>query len=766
MKSPHWHMDGSATRRFRAHRPELELPPIRWQPAPPFVQAQTTTMPLWDDDIPSQNVLDNDLAHLAWELARLAQDASAQEALFHLGHALLQYGEQGSTFVPLGENGALPSIGLLCAPMGSQGHGDVSLSRRFGSASEFCELLKARGMSESAASLIREVLQGNIPDTMNAFVGAEGNVPFLRTATGLALHRFDRLEGRLAAALAALLRMPPLPIAANDVEKAWAEIKTTAPIPLTNEQQWALFQGVHLPFTVIAGGPGTGKTTIVVSLLRMLARLGVAPERMALAAPTGKAANRMYEVVQEQLARHTGELDQKVRTHLAEPRTLHRLLGYSPSRDRFDRDEHQPLDADVVIVDESSMVDVAMMAQLFRACAPRHPGDRPRRLLLLGDSHQLPSVEAGMVFQHLSEKEVQGECHSAIPMAMLRPWSAAIETQADDPEIHFHENQNEIRGRFVATLTKSHRMNTRDPVGKAIYQCAMAVQRGDVTALRPGAAHAPVTRKAFSELTFVGVEHVDVSEGKERFDGFLHAWWERRFCQDVSVELESGTETIAADDLQARVYRLDEGRIGTADLPHWNAQRTLVESQRILCLMRGQDPAGAAQVNAFFEMKRKNRAEHASSEPWRKSFPHYFAGEPVLFTHNDYDLGLFNGDQGLVLWTQSEEDTRPKLRALFSRAKGVVAFELEHVRSHLQRAYALTVHKAQGSQMACAALLLPAQVEHPLLVRQLVYTAISRASRSVIFVGSMEALYRAAVRVNRRHSALMEKTEVLLSLGM
>lgn len=768
MKKPQWHTEGSAARWFQERYPEQSLPAPRWPGAPIPSSSMTSRESMGGNGVSSTSELDNDLCHLAWELARLCVGDDEREALFHLSHALLQFAEQGSTFVFLPKSEARAPFGPvdLCVSSAARVSVCHPADGNPSAPGGFFPLLLGRGMSRGAARLVWDVLFGDVPQGLRAFVAADGNVPILRMEGGLALHRYDRIERRLAQSVAEFVRLPPLPVAHNDVERAWQEVKRSATIPLTSEQQWALLQGVHLPFTVIAGGPGTGKTSIVVSLLRMLARLGVAPERIALAAPTGKAANRLYEVVLAQLAPLTDPVDEELRAKLAEPRTLHRLLGYSPRRDGFDRDESYPLEDDVILVDECSMIDVSLMMHLFRACAPRRPGVRARRLLLLGDCHQLPSVDAGMVFQHLSEEDevvnLDGTSSSSgtscIPAPLRRSWSASITFKPDEPALAFHDDKNRLRGRFVATLTHSHRMNPNDPEGRAIYACAMAVRRGDVGALQPDAEGLP-SKSTPADLCFSGMEHLDMAAATPPYDGFLDAWWHRRWRRDIEVDVGEGAATWPAEALLRHVYVIREGTVIEDELPLWRVHRAFTESQRILCLMRGHEATGAARVNAFFEAKRRAETLAHPTDAWRRSQSHFFAGEPVLYTHNHYDLSLFNGDQGMVAWTRAELDVAPRLRALFPRANGVVAHDLMNLQPYLERAYALTVHKAQGSQMEWAALLLPEDVEHPLLVRQLVYTAISRASRSVVLVGPLTALHRAAQNPCRRDSAFMAKVQ-------
>lgn len=635
------------------------------------------------------------LLQLAWELARLAPGEEAQRTLLVLALAMLIFGQRGSTTAPL------------------TGRGRAELDA----------LLAQLEPDEARRKALQALLDGAaVPSGLTAFLGAAGDTPLLLTQTHLTLHRLARLEDRLAGELAQQLAQPALPLPAKDVAAALASVHDPR-LRWNPEQQVALLNALHLPFTVISGGPGTGKTTIVVSLLRLLVRLGVDPGGIALAAPTGKAANRMFEEVGKQLEHAVDPRDLDLRKRLPEPRTLHRLLGYSPGRDRFARDESNPLEQDVVIVDESSMVDLFLMERLFRACRPRTGA--PRRLVLLGDPHQLPSVEAGMVLAELAQPTPQ----------LQRPWHALVTLQGPEQLPALVGASADPRARFLATLEKSLRMREDNPAGKAILQYANAINAGDVAKLE-GALH-PQERATPDALQFTGVEHVLASTSERgAVEPFFKRWWDRHFKPMLAQAKET--------------WRFTNGQLAPAQEQRLKDLLRGVEAQRVLCLTRGESPTGARRVNDWFAAHRR-RAEALDGKGRE-----LLAGEPVMFLVNDYHLKLFNGDHGVVGWTSFDGEPA-RLRVVFPRAKSVEAFELSAVREHLQRAYALTVHKAQGSQVACAALLLPDEADSPLLVRQLVYTAVSRASQSVVLVGPLAQLSLAAQRPVERYSAVLQK---------
>jgi exodeoxyribonuclease V alpha subunit len=214
----------------------------------------------------------------------------------------------------------------------------------------------------------------------------------------------------------------PTPAAWPDIIR---EVARTQPLKLDVDQQRALETALSSNFTIISGGPGTGKTSIVLTLLRCLIRGGYAVDRIALAAPTGRAAQRLSDALRAglaPLADAAGSPDARLRDLTAS--TLHGLLGYRPSRNTFSRHRENPVPADVVIVDEVSMVGLVLMAQLLEALAPA------TRLVLLGDKDQLPSVDAGAVLAQLVESADQ-------PEASARPRVVLLQTN--------HRSQQQIR---------------------------------------------------------------------------------------------------------------------------------------------------------------------------------------------------------------------------------------------------------------------------------------------------------------------------------
>jgi exodeoxyribonuclease V alpha subunit len=414
--------------------------------------------------------------------------------------------------------------------------------------------------------------------------------------------------------------------------------------------------------SVLAGGPGTGKTTTVSRLLALL-REQHPGCRVALAAPTGKAAARLEEAVRSSAA----ALPTADRERLGElsATTLHRLLGWRPeARSRFRHDRTNRLPVEVVVVDEASMVSLTLMARLLEALRPS------TRLVLVGDPDQLASVEAGAVLGDLVDAA-----------ADRRTTSVA-----------------------VAPLTT----NRRFAATSGIARLAAAVQEGR------GEDALAVLRAADA----LQVELVEVEDDARLTD------------------LELGA--VRAEVVEAGVALLAAARRGDAV-----AALAALDRHRLLCAHR-RGPRGVQHWSTL--AARWVADEH----PIEVRADGRYAGGPLLVTANDYDIGLYNGDTGVVV-----DDRRGGLVAVFGR--GGAPFEVPLVRLGAVRPlHAMTVHRSQGSQFARITVLLP-PAGSPLGTRETLYTAVTRATTHVRVIGSTAALVEAVGRPAARATGLRER---------
>src|SRR5690554_2307346 len=345
--------------------------------------------------------------------------AFEQGALTLLVLATIIEQRRGSTRLPVG---AIRAVSARHPASDLQGDGGSSQAAEDGESARLLEILGSLLASKNGDDLAHSASMadflGCLAAMLNQGVAAEligrpGDYrPLILDGDYLYQQRMLFFEDRLLLALRTRLNLADFDLDRHAVQHALSATLAAmggtgvggAAMALNHEQQYALLSAVFRPFTVISGGPGTGKTSIVVSVLRLLARLGVEPGDVALAAPTGKAAHRLGDAVHghlQALQPIEDDVDARLLRELAGASTLHRLLGYSPGRNDYYYHENNRLPQRVVIVDEASMIDLFLMERLLSAVEPT------ARLILLGDADQLPSVDAGAVFRDLVPARVQ-----------------------------------------------------------------------------------------------------------------------------------------------------------------------------------------------------------------------------------------------------------------------------------------------------------------------------------------------------------------------
>jgi exodeoxyribonuclease V alpha subunit len=436
--------------------------------------------------------------------------------------------------------------------------------------------------------------------------------------------------------------------------------------------------------TVVAGGPGTGKTTTVARLLAVLDAVLDPVPRVALAAPTGKAAARLQQAVAEASARLTADRLPAARPVAAS--TLHRLLGWRPgSHSRFRHDRGNRLPYDVVVVDETSMVSLTLMARLLEAVRP------DARLVLVGDPDQLASVEAGAVL---------GDLVARPPRPSPDPRTDRVGALLPADVMPAAEVQAELRN-DVVRLRETYRF------GGTIGTLAEAIRLG----------------RADDALAALQGGHPDVE--------FL-----------ASASLDARTP-LGVEPLRRDVQTAGRALVSAARSGDVTAALDALESHRLLCAHR-LGPYGVTRWSA--EVERWLAAEiegNVVDGEW-------YVGRPLLVTTNDYELKLYNGDIGVIV----DGGTRGPVAAF---RQGGETVQLPPTRlSAVQTAYAMTVHRGQGSQFTRVSVLL-SPADSPLLTRELLYTAVTRAREFVRVIGSEEAVRAAVERPIVRASGLRRR---------
>lgn len=480
--------------------------------------------------------------------------------------------------------------------------------------------------------------------------------PLRLSGTTLYLEKYHRQEGRVLAELGRRLDTPPPPVDEEILNRALDTLFTGAGLGAHEEdfQRKAAEACVRTLAAVIAGGPGTGKTTTVAKLLATLQALTPHRLRIALAAPSGKAAARLQESVMTELATLPA-------SHPAPaiPRavTLHKLLGARGTTGEYLHSSSNPLPHDVVVVDEMSMVPLPMMARLLDALRPQG------RLIMVGDPDQLTPVDAGAVLADIVDA-----------------WTVT------DPRSIVHLEHNWRSRGDIPDLARAIRAGLPD--------AALDILNGSDTAT--------LVPEEGSDLRSVpGLRDDIVGAG-----GVMH---ECALRGDVVGALAALTE-----------HRLlcahRDGRFG---MNHWGR---MVEDA--LKATWAHDRPGAAD-------------------------PVWYAGRPVMVLQNNPDLAIWNGDTGVVVLT--EHGLRVAIGDS-AQARLLSPFLLD---SH-ESLFAMTVHKSQGSEFDRVTLVLP-PVGSPLLTRELLYTAVTRARSRVRIIGSEDALSRAIETPARRASGLQTR---------
>lgn len=466
-------------------------------------------------------------------------------------------------------------------------------------------------------------------------------------------------------------------------------------------------------FTVISGGPGTGKTTTVVRLLGLLQELalngpGGRPLRIRLAAPTGKAAARLTQSITSAL----DQLDEGLRTHIpAQVSTLHRLLGPVPGTRLFRHHRGNPLHLDLLVIDEASMVDLEMMACVLAALPPR------ARLILLGDKDQLASVEAGAVLGEL--------CRGAETPGYSGQLVQWLQEQTGY-DLGGWQGQSGALADHIALLRKSHRFDA----GSGIGQLAQAVNAGDVAAMEEVwlAGFTDIGRLVLPEETDRTWRRLVLEGDAGQFgEGYLER--QDRYGNKLSAPLgyRHYLEYI-------RSQRPDQACPELCNT--WASQVLEAFGQfQILSPLR-QGEWGVEGINRRVEAILESAGLIApQGRAW-------YEGRPVLVTRNDYGLGLMNGDIGITLCDPMDGG---RLRVFFAQADGTVKRVSPSRLAEVETVFAMTVHKSQGSEFTHTVLLMPDKLG-PVLTRELVYTGITRARDWFTLAGPQLSLVSQAIQ--------------------
>ncbi len=469
-------------------------------------------------------------------------------------------------------------------------------------------------------------------------------------------------------------------------------------------QQVAVFAALHNRFSIITGGPGTGKTTVAAAIVALLFERDLLL-RIALCAPTGKAQARLQEslLAETEILHCRREVIEKT---LAVPScTIHRLLGARPDSEEFKYNRQNQLALDVLIVDEASMISQSLMSGLLEALPPQ------TKVVLLGDMDQLASVESGMVLRDLC---LASEINHFSP-GLRKAFKVAVNDGM--PELPPATGTSSL-----SDCTVELQISRRFDPDKGIGLMASAIKA--LSAYPENMEIDAIIKTACSDST----AQVSISSLPDFRKGGL---------EKALSELLRGQRVIMGESAE----KLFPDYLNAENV---EAAYDIFRRFRILCSHR-RGMYGAETINLLVE--KIIRGQH--------SFSDFYKGKPVMITENCPMLSLFNGDVGLI-WP----DKNGRLKAFFpgragQREDGFFSIEISTL-PMFEPAFAMTVHKSQGSGFQNILLILTPDHNSPILSRELVYTAITRAEKHACIWSSREVLAASIRRRTRRCSRLQD----------
>ncbi|MGC9457158.1 MAG: exodeoxyribonuclease V subunit alpha [Halothiobacillaceae bacterium] len=522
-------------------------------------------------------------------------------------------------------------------------------------------------------------------------------------------HYERQIQNGIEARLKAARTLPPERVRPL-LDRLFTENAPTSP----NDQKIACALAARADFAIITGGPGTGKTTTVLRLLALLqglqAQAGERSLTIRLAAPTGKAAARLTESLSGSIEKLPELPGLAIREAIpTEVITLHRLLERRGGSRKFRHHAGHPLPADLVVVDEASMVDVEMLANLLDALKPQ------ARLILLGDRDQLASVEAGSVLGDLCRQAQAGHYTPQTRDWLLAATGETLPQALLDP-----------RGGTLAQATTLLRHSYRFAHYPGIGALARTVnadqpslaQLKSIFAQYARQEGAPVTPEHNLQLIRLPSRNGEDPAALEPLRRLLRAGYRGYLEQMWRLQPEPDAPREALDRWAAAVFDMHR------------------QFQLLTAVRRG--PWGVEALNELVTRTLRDLLPDSGSI--------WYAGRPVLITRNDYNLGLMNGDIGLCLpWPAPATDPgRRVLRVAFADGQGGIRWVLPSRLLDVETVFAMTVHKSQGSEFSHTALVLPDR-HNPVMTRELLYTGITRSSAAFTLIYSQEEALQATL---------------------
>lgn len=552
-------------------------------------------------------------------------------------------------------------------------------------------------LMENWPSVLRkpaEQLLDSLPE--NALTGfsvitdGQQEAPLVLSNGRLYLYRYWLYETKVAQRIQQLTA--PMPLNRDSIKAGLKRLFVDKLLGEIDWQQVAVAIAISRRFSVISGGPGTGKTTTVARLLALYTesfsqQMQRAP-LIKLAAPTGKAAARLSESLAG--AQAALPVSDAIRAMIPNQAvTLHRLLGPRPDSKNFRHNAENPLHLDLLVVDEASMIDLPMIYRLLAALPPQ------AQLIMIGDRDQLASVEAGSVLGDICAWDSQEGVSEERPGLCYSPEQLDYLQQVCELPVPASEPGDSPVADALALLRRSYRFDENSGIG----HLARAVNKGD------GLQAMQLFDQSWRDIRFMGLSDVGYGEMVSEV------------CAGYSVYLKS----------------LRQGSEPRLLLKAFN-------QIQLLAVVR-QGAYGVDGLNQAVEERLQRQGLISLSGSW-------YTGRPVMITRNDYQLGLYNGDIGITV-----ADADGRLRVWFELSDGEMKGVLPGRLPEHETVYAMTVHKSQGSEFDQVVMILPAE-DTPLLTRELIYTGITRARSKFTLQATPQALIRGSHRRTERASGL------------
>jgi exodeoxyribonuclease V alpha subunit len=531
----------------------------------------------------------------------------------------------------------------------------------------------------------------------------------------------------------------------QDTEKIIHEILNEKPIffnnlpsQFNNDQIMAMLVPVFHNLSIISGGPGTGKTSIVLNIVRIFVRLGIPVEKIKITAPTGRAAQKISDSILKNLKfiKTQNEIDSSLEEISCS--TIHRLLKFDPGANNFYYNDKNKMDVDVLIIDEISMVDVILLSKLLDAV------NQNTRVIFLGDRNQLPSVEAGAILADL----IPDESRIFYSNDFIKLISNIIQKTAKNFDVKTCGDESSLKN-MVVLLHENFRSE------KSIQNISDAINEKNISAIE----QIPVLEIVNLNRNSVSFENCDVikwpgSDGdkdEHKNGGVFKILEQDNSIFEIHTLLSSWiNHQFIKKDLDGEKYLSLISEIAEYDLNTIDDTRALkileklflfIDHAKILTPLNS-GLAGTIGINSFI-----------INTFFKKFDPHsngkVFAGLPVMINKNDYTKSLFNGDTGIILRQKDK-----KYCAVFIRSGEFVSYPLEMLESYVP-AFAITVHKSQGSEYNEVLFIIPGSTPDKMVSKEIIYTGITRAKDLVILYSNDEKLKNSTMIKNERESGII-----------